>query len=81
MDCNDNPINIGDTVRRLSDGETGVVNEIVKRETHRSRLVYMPVYVGDLVIRTSSCSTTISNNYKNWQVIEKTGTNRGTKNA
>ncbi len=71
LDCNGLQIEIGDTVTRLTDGETGVVVDVIRPDKHRTRSAYVPLYFGDMVVKTSWCSSTISNNYKNWRVIKK----------
>jgi len=69
LDCNGLTINIGDKVKRVSDGQLGDVTDIVRPETHKTRMQCIPLFFGDLVIATSSGCRTISNNYSNWQVI------------
>ena len=71
LDCDGVQIEIGDTVERLTDGETGELVDIITPEKHKTRSAYIPIYFGDMVIKTSGCSSTISSNYKNWRVIKK----------
>lgn len=71
LDCSGVQIEIGDTVTRLTDGETGVVVDVIRPEKHKTRSAYVPLYFGDMVVKTSGCSSVISSNYKNWRVIKK----------
>lgn len=71
LDCDGVQIEIGDTIERLTDGETGVLVDIINPEKHKTRSAYIPIHFGDMVIKTSGCCSTISSNYKNWRVIKK----------
>lgn len=69
VDSNGKPINIGDPIQRISDGLIGKVIDILKPEKHKTKPVYMPIYFGDIVVRTDENCTTFSSNYSDWIVL------------
>ncbi|WP_309386065.1 hypothetical protein [Cerasicoccus frondis] len=74
-DCDGQPIRLGDVLRCIDEGskDVGVVFGIVNKDDKSSygRHAVGPIAHGDLILRTSHCSTRVTNRYAQWKHVER----------
>lgn len=66
-DCNGVLLQVGDKVKRVSDGVEGVIQYFYDG----SWQTLYPIVKGDMAVRTSECSMTYSSNHSDWLIIER----------